>query len=49
MGNLFMFFLLEPSNSVLDDITLSCHKVPNFINSFCIQQLGLRHHFNNRI
>ena len=49
MGNLLMFFLLEPSNSVLDDITLCCHKVPNFSNCFCIQQLGLRHHFNNRI
>ena len=49
MGNLLVFLLLEPSDSVLDDITLGCHKVPNFINSFCIQQLGLRHHFNNRI
>ena len=49
MGNLLVFFLLESSDSVLDDITLGCHKVPNFINSFCIQQLGLRHHFNNRI
>ena len=49
MGNLLMFFLLEPSDSVLDNITLGCYKVPNFINRFCIQQLGLRHHFNNRI